>query len=222
MLLLAYEVPVWRDGLDGSDDGRDPALVRNVREVFKLATGRLNDDENTVPVEPGREAELLERVALAVNVLNAVEAPVREEFLLALGNDAEEVEFVGETLLDELQGPLLFEEGRLTYETHHEYWSMLYLTEHAEEADSPTDTFEACLNAMFEVIDSADVRERIREQLRRDTRLLRDAEEEPQTLADQLVSEVFDIGERRPRLVSLFGATEYSGIYLPAACSPEA
>ncbi|MFB6175885.1 MAG: hypothetical protein ABEI99_01835, partial [Halobaculum sp.] len=222
MLLLAYEVPVT-EGEEIDPDAADPALVRSVRLAWRVATGNEREHEPSVEVEDGEEA-LRERLALRVSVLNGAELAVRREFMLADSKSDEEYERIDE-LLDAMRDVFWFEREGMKYRTHHEYWSVLYLDEHLDNAaseDVARRRFETCLNEMFGLFDSADQRDRLRQYLGETTGLLDGLDEAPQPFADKLVGDVFDLGERRPKLVRLFKQSAYSGIDLPDACSDRA
>ncbi|MFB6177072.1 MAG: tetratricopeptide repeat protein, partial [Halobaculum sp.] len=188
------------------------------------ATGNSRPNEPTIEVEDDEKPTLRERIALRVNVLNAAEWAVRREFLLADGESAEEYEEI-DGLIDAMQDLFWFEHDGPNYRTHHQYWSALYLDEHLNNADSEDVArrrFEECLNGMFELFDSEEKRDRLRQYFGGTTGLLDGVDEVPQPFADKLVGDVFEVGERRPKLVPLFGESQYSGIELPEVCSNRA
>jgi tetratricopeptide (TPR) repeat protein len=224
MLLLAYHVPAG-DGVDAHTDGPKPALLTHVKRTFELLHG--DRESREIPVDSEREATLLRRIGLAVNVINAAELAVHTEFLLTLGDDDAGRETITE-LCDRVRGPLLFEAGGNPFlfeaddhpfGTHHPLWSRLYLSHHLNTAGGTTaiSEFETVVNDLFAVFDDDQLREGIRKTLRGDTELLENIENQPTEAAREFVTDVFEIGEDRPELQPLYGTSAYSGVELPEA-----
>jgi tetratricopeptide (TPR) repeat protein len=213
MLLLAYYLPVWQT--ETSADRNVSALTENVRQVFRYVHG----ESELTPGTEGGEQTLMMQVALAVNVLNAAEVPVRKEFLLALGDDATDRDTILR-VADHLRGQILFNEGdNGEFETHHPLWSRLYLSEQLNrgQGGEPVRMFETVVNALFRLFDDETLREDIRKTLRTDTQLLIQIEQGREKAARRFVENVFKIGEDRPELQPLYGTSKYSRIELPSA-----
>jgi tetratricopeptide (TPR) repeat protein len=220
LLLLAHHVPVRKGEIDERLDTSASALVDNVREVFRLVHREFESDR--IDVADEREAELLRRVALAVNVLNAAGVAVSRAYLLALGNSEDELETI-DGLLQQLDGRLLFGRTDNYYRTHHPLWSRLYLSEHLQRASAPTKAkmeFTRCVNSLFDLLDDRDTRDRTRRWIGK-TALLDSIAESPAAVADELVRAVFSIGRARPEVAPLFGTTRATRIDIPDHCSAE-
>ncbi|ERH13694.1 MAG: hypothetical protein J07HB67_02738, partial [halophilic archaeon J07HB67] len=208
MSLLAYQVPAG-DRAGGDDD--QPAFVTHVSWTFETIHDEPESRERLADTE--REATLLRRVALAVNVVNAAEMPVRTELLLALADDATERETILE-LCSRLRGSLLFERGDHAFDTNHPLWSRVYLSHHLERQTAATDEFETVVNDLLALFDDGDLRDGVRETLGEDTELLGRVEREPAETAREFAASLFGVGERQPELQPLYGTSVSSGIEL--------
>jgi tetratricopeptide (TPR) repeat protein len=218
MLLISYHFPIGEINTPTAGS-YDSALERNVAEVHDRIT---IPDVNDALAEQAGDTEILQDVALLITILNAAGLPLYPEFTYAVGEDEADFKAI-DGCREALDGVLLY--GRAAtgqYWSHHSIWAELYLKLHLETSDSENAArshFERVLNDLFELLDSGDLRDAIREYLGRDTQVLREYDDHPTELADKIVSDVFEIGENRPALATLFGSTEYSDIQPPEICS---
>lgn len=191
--------------------GRVNPLKANVRDTYDWLTER--DD--------GDESGLALRVGVLIALLKTSRIGVWEAFVYALGDDADDFEAI-ERVLEACRGRLLFKKNG-GYETHHERWASLFLEHFLKQLGErrATATFETTANALFSLLDQPDQRDSIRKWSRGNLTFPVAMRDDTQSLADAAVLSVFDVGTRRPKLASLFGPTEYSGLHLPDACSTD-
>ncbi len=204
MYLLGYRL---------SSYGVNPITVGD-----SAATGLRSEVQRVHTQLAERQNELAREVGMMINILNAGELALYPEFIHALAStDTEHGQI--ETLLDQLTGYLLFERGN-RYQSNHPFWSTQFLSYALEqESRRSVHLFEDCLNALFELIDEPEKRNQVRQWLRGDAEYLSEIEDDPQSIADSLVQDIFELGQRQPGLARLFGTVAESNISLPDACS---
>jgi tetratricopeptide (TPR) repeat protein len=195
LLLLMYHFPVG--GVDVEAGERETALHENVSRIYRRINGPEFDEELR---SVDADEELLDRVALLANVMNAAEVPLHRRLFDALADTEEETDTI-ENVLNELDGLLFFGIEDEEYLFHHPIWSQLYLKELIEKEESSRKQFETVVNALFRFAAANQVRTG------------------QQSVVDRLVSSVFALCEEYPLLEPLFVTTSESDIEVPDACS---
>lgn len=163
------------------------------------------------------EAELVERVGLLVNLLNAAELEPLPELAYALAADAQEEAMVDEGL-ELLDGAVFYGDDRRTV---HAVWSLLFLREHIDAVGDRAATRDAaaCVQALFDLVTTAAARERLSRLV--DTSLPDELTEAPGAWATNLIERLFGLGMDVPALAPLFGTVSDSWVEIPAVCPPE-
>ncbi len=225
MLLLSYYLPVARSGeadlLDDteSDDTVPSPLEHRVRQVFRqLCPDKELEPNGTVDATP-----LSEQVGLLSGVLSAAGVPLRKEFFYVLAESREEYRTI-RRLLDEYRGWIHFgEKSENTLYAPHELWGLTYLYVHEDEAMDAAWPFAQCVNAVFSLFDDESARERVTAygDIDDETGLATALEDgdTAATVADFVVSRVFQVGNDRPTLVSLFTGERDAQLTIPESCS---
>lgn len=204
MYLLGYRLSSYGVNPISSNGSKMTGLRSEVQQAYSQLADRQN--------------QLAREVGMMINILNAAEIIIYPEFIHAIAsNDTEHGQI--DALLDQLTGYLLFKRGN-RYQSNHPFWSTLYLS-HAlqHEKNRSINLFEKCLNNIFELIDKKGQRQQISEWLREENRYLQRIEGNPQHVADSLVQDIFELGQRQPELAPLYDTSENSSISIPSICS---
>jgi tetratricopeptide (TPR) repeat protein/DNA-binding transcriptional ArsR family regulator len=214
-LLAAYTTPTpW------SDTAAEPTgLDADARAAYG-AVAPEGSDGTTVPLE-------VALLAAAVTVAGQAVTPAALHTVAAAHADAGDdgAHRRVDAAVDDLRGVLLFDRGTSgggpdrtdTFRTQHPYWAARFLEGALEAGDRTTvDAFERAVSALFATADDTGVRERIESWFGRPLPDLDRFEAD----VDGAVEGLFGAVRRYTSLVPLFGTTAFSGIRLPAACSP--
>lgn len=210
MVLLVYQLPLSED--EGVSSGRS-ALVRDVVAALEPVGSEGAD----LPVDPTGPVA----VRLLLNLLNAAGIGAHAEFVHALADDSVDHGAVDEVLAG-AEGEVHFgRAGDNQYRTRHALWSKHYLDQFLERSPSreaARRTFEACVNSLFSTVDGD---HDLHDWFGRETSLLAAIDRTPERTAAVVVSAVFELGVRWPKLGPLLGTTAHSGIELPDRCSDD-
>lgn len=225
MMLLSFLLPV------GGGEDAATGLERNVRNRFET----LDPTSATQLRDLSRfNEELVADIGVMVAILNASGIGIRPELVHSLGveygNDWETHDEIAE-IRAALEGWFLYSARTASaadiVRTTHRLWSTLYLRELAlkhelrqqesRRRSRSEKRFARCLNALFGAIDDPDERAALEEEFPRSSVLDR-IENDPSTFAEELILDVFEIGENWPVLASLYGTTKSARYRFPDSC----
>jgi len=159
------------------------------------------------------------KVAIGVNILNAIGQPIREHLLYALASTDEHESI--RRVLRVLENWMLFDEPRDgIYRTFPESWSLLYLEEVLENPLSKH-LFTECIKDFMSVLTNQEVRKEFRTSTVIENNGWLDEVDEKQTqLLNGFVIDLFEFNTRKPKLGTLFGTLEVSDLPISEKCSP--
>jgi tetratricopeptide (TPR) repeat protein/energy-coupling factor transporter ATP-binding protein EcfA2 len=207
-LVLAYELT-------------DPATRAN---NLQSATA-LHDDVHRAHIavkDYAGDTNLPRIVAVMVNILNAAELPVREEFVHALATDRDD-HLTIERTLGVLEGRML-ELNDLEIGTPHQMWSILYLERVLENNSKRVacEYFEQCVDALFRLCDESERREAVIDWLGTTPEVFKNIEQDKTGMSSHFVNQISSIGDDRANLGSLFGTYNTWSVELPSDCPADA
>jgi tetratricopeptide (TPR) repeat protein len=225
MMLLSFLLPV------GGGEDAATGLERNVRNRFET----LDPTSSTQLRDLSRfNEELVADIGVMVAILNASGIGIRPELVHTLGmeygNDWETHDEIAE-IRAALEGWFLYstrtESAVDVMRTTHRLWSTLYLRElalnheqrqqNSRRRSRSEKRFARCLNALVGTIDDSDTRDALEEEFPNSPVLERIADD-PTEFAEEVVLEIFEIGENWPVLASLYGTTNSARYQFPDSC----
>lgn len=158
------------------------------------------------------------KVAIGVNILNAMGQPIRKPFLYALTStdDHESIRQV----LRVLENWMLFDEPRDgVYRTFPESWSLLYLEEMLENPLSKH-LFTECVKDFISVLASPEVRKELQTSTVMENNGWLDEIDTKQTqLLDGFIIDLFEFNTRKPKLGTLLRTLGISDLPISEKCS---
>ena len=180
----------------------------------------LQEHVDSVRASLSEAGEAVLDVGVLANGLNAAGIAVTPVTLHAAAVDTDIDHDAVRTAINVLQGDVLFGGGHGGgFQTVHDVWSVEFLDRLVEADDDAADRFGRTLTALLSLADHADNRDAVATAVGGSTDELGVVATDPTTWADDIVTQVFEMGERYPRLAALFGSTDASALELPAACS---
>lgn len=214
LLLATYYLPTRKTGSLDLESDVSP-ITRHVAETYQQL--------QSISLDTAPEAvtnELLTRVALLVNSLNAAGIGVRREHLHTLAADAGNHSAM-DWILDAYDGILLFgtdESGE--YYVPHRHWSITYLQHSLDKASSQQalrHDFEHCVNQLLKLVTDDELQDQLRDWFS-DDELLEEYVDHATGIANTYLMKLVEIGTDQPRLAPLFATQKHSNIRVPSVC----
>lgn len=222
MIYLTYFLPI-------RGSAEEVGLHGDVANKFKIIHEPASRNERYARFNE-YDQDLLEDVALTINLLNATHLGVFPELIHCLvhvhGDDVRTHDDI-EDICSSLTGWMIHErssETALVPYTTHEIWSTLYLKELVEQTEE-TGTrrrrrsrahrkFARCVNSILALFENEELYESLRREFG-DSIGLEPVEKAPEETAYVSAAAIFGLGTRWPVLTGLFESTDRSEIELP-------
>ncbi len=214
LLLATYYLPTHKTKSVDLESDVSP-IARHVAETYQQLQSVSLD---TAP--EGVTNELLTRVELLVNSLNAAGIGVTPEHLHTLATKESDHRAV-DWILDSYDGILLFgtdENGE--YYLPHRHWSITYLQHSLDETSSQQalrHDFEYCVNQLLKIVTDDELQDQLRNWFGDDA-LLEEYVNHATGIANTYLMQLVKIGTSQPRLAPLFATQKHSNIQVPSIC----
>lgn len=219
MVQLVYNILLSADS-----GGKNSMLDADVQRKFNASNPQFthplpdNSRLTETAVEP-LDNRIFHKIAIGVNILNAMGQPIREPLIHALAPSDEHE--TARLTIEVLENWMLFEDERDgIYRTFPESWSLIYLSEVIDDRLS-NQLFLECIDNFVSVFIDRELREQFQgTAIVKDGGWLEEVDEKQKQLLDVFVIDLFEISTQKPKLGELFDVGEISDLPIPEECSP--